>query len=245
MTKLETVQMADEAHLLSFCAPIFFLPSANSKPENIAANATIAFIDSGEKKFLVTSAHVWTEFQDYKVKNPEGRLGILFINGFGYPEFLNEKLLIDFDIDLDLAVFNVLPNWQFARKQFHRVFKWPINKANEGDKIAFLGFAAVGREITDREGKFSYSSFGLTVTSVSDRKLVINSSEADAPVFDNSGKIVRNVELGGMSGSPVYILNRQGNFRLTGFIQMGATTDALIFATHAHFLNKDGTLNRQ
>jgi hypothetical protein len=237
--------IADEARLLSHCAPIFFLPSADAKPEAIAKNATVGLIYTGQKKLLVTSAHVWTGFQDYKSENPRASLAVLFVNGPGHPEFLDESFLIDYDADLDLAVFDTSPKWHVGRKEFYTVFKWPISKAYEGDKIAFLGFAAIGREITHYEGRFSYSSFGLVVTSVSDRKLFIDNSDKENPVLNNFGEVVKKVELGGMSGSPVYVLNAQGNFRLVGFVQMGRTTDNPIFVTHAHFLNKDGTLKRQ
>src|SRR5664280_240637 len=138
MTRSESFQMADEASLLRFCAPVFFLPSSVPEPLTIVANATVSLVDTGRKKLLITSAHVWTEFQDYQIQNPQAHLAVLFISGFGFPEYLDEKLLVDFDKDLDIAVFEAHENtWKMGGKEFYKVYRWPISRANVGDALDF------------------------------------------------------------------------------------------------------------
>lgn len=245
MTQLEVAQMVDEAELLTHCAPVFCLPTTIPRAETIHANGTVGLIDTGQKKLLVTCAHVWTEFENFRAKNPSAQLAVIFADGFGHPEYITNERPLDYDQDLDLAVFEAHPeSWNMATKQFYRIDRWPVPKVRQGDLIAFLGFAGVGRHTGPGFGAFNYSFFGLSVTASSDRKVVLDDQTSSRKLFDNEGNSIPPMEMGGMSGSPAYVRSRWGTISLAGFVQMGRTSDGMIFLTHAAFLNADGTLQR-
>ena len=245
MNRLEAWQMADEAQLLQHCVPVFFLAAENALPGSITNNGTLALIASGQRAFLVTCCHVWDEFIEYRFQVPTARLATVFANGFGQPIFLSDDLLIDCDRDLDLAVFGTsLDDWDIGNKQFYSPDRWPIPLAKQGSVLAFVGFAGNGRHVCDLVGDFRYSFFGLSVSSVSDRKFVIASGQSPRHLLDNNGQPIPRIRLGGISGSPAYVRSASGCFALAGLVQMGATSNANIFLTHATCLKSDGTLDR-
>lgn len=229
--------------MLIHCAPIFFLPTESISPATICANGTVGLIDTGQKKLLVTCAHVWTGFEDLRLTHPSSQLAVIFASGYAKPERINKTNLIDFDAGLDLAVFEACPEWNMGHKEFYRITRWPVPQAKVGQPIAFLGFAGTGRKTSAHWGQFSYSVFGLSVNCTSDRKLVTNSPSKGTLFFDD-GKPIGPIDIRGMSGSPAYVRDRKGGFNLAAFVQMGHMSDDSIFLTHASFLNPDGTLTK-
>ena len=77
---------ADEAEMLTHCAPIFFLPRSASLPTSIRTNGTAALIDTGIRRILVTCEHVWSEFLKFRLEYSEARLATVFRYGHGSPQ---------------------------------------------------------------------------------------------------------------------------------------------------------------
>lgn len=235
-------EFIDEAKVIRHCAPIFFMSSPEGDPSTICANGTIALLDTGSKKLLVTCAHVWQGFVDYKLSVPTARLCTIFASGFGFPINLGDEP-IDFDDGLDLAVFEAKPEkWNMGHKEFYRIDRWPIAKAKTKDPITFVGFPGAGRDAKAGLGNFGYASFGMIVSDVSDRKLVIAGRHSDGHLLDNQGNKLPPMSIAGLSGSPAYVRDGKARFLLAGFVQMGRTSSDDMFLTHAAFLKRDGTL---
>lgn len=242
MLPFDVDEFTDEAKMIRHCAPIFFTPSQNASPADIYANGTVALVDTGKKKLLITCFHVWEQFQEYKREVPGGCLCTVFANGFGHPINLVEEPL-DQDAGIDLVVFEAKPAlWNMGYKEFYRVERWPIPRAKANDPIAFVGFPGACRNTTADFGNFGYSSFGLVVSDVSDRKLVIAGRYSDGCLLDNDGNKLPPISMGGLSGCPAYVRDGKARFLLAGFVQMGRTSCDDLFLTHATFLNPDGTL---
>lgn len=236
----------DEATMIRHCAPIFFLPALDARPSAIAANGTVALLDTGQRKVLVTCFHVWDEFQTYKRKVPTGCLCTVFVGGFASPISIPDDALIDSDKGLDLAVIEATPNiWDMGYKEFCQTDRWPIPKAKVGSPIAFVGFPGAARITDEHIGNFQYSAFGVTVSDVSDRKLAIaGKGKGRGRLLDNAGNEVPPISMGGLSGAPAYVRDGNARFLLAGFVQMGRTSSDDLFLTHANALNRDGTLNK-
>jgi hypothetical protein len=246
MDEMELWDFVDEAAMLQHCAPIFFLPSPTSGPSAIAANGTVALLDTGEKKLLLTCFHVWDEFRNYRQEVPGGCLCAVFNNYLQQPTFIPDEALIDADADLDLAVFEARPDtWSMGYKRFYRIDRWPIPKAKKGDPIAFVGFPGASRKTDQGIGDFGTAMFGLTVTDVSERKLIIAPMPGDEQhLVDNEGRELPPFDVGGLSGTPAYVRDSKARLLLVGFVQMGRTTSDALFLVHAAFLNRDGSLRR-
>ena len=239
-------EYVDEAKMIRHCAPVFFLPSLGAKPSEIVANGTIALVNTGETFLLVTCCHVLTEFHDYKRKTSSACLCTVFDGYVRHPVVLDETSPIDSDTSLDLTVFPAFPQmWPMGSKEFFRVERWPIPKPKVRSPIAFVGFPGKARVTTEEIGNFQYSAFGLTITSVSDRKFVIGGrGPGRGNLRDNDGNVVPPMLLGGMSGTPAYVRDMKAGFQLAGFVQMGNTSSDDLYFTQASVLNRDGTLKR-
>jgi hypothetical protein len=246
MSGIDIPQFTDEAKMLRHCAPIFFVPAGDARPSAICASATVALLDAGLKKLLVTCFHVWDEFLDYRASTPSACLCTVFVNGFGPPVVVRDEALVDSDPGVDLAIFQASPEeWDMGCKEFYRIERWPIPNARVGDPIAFIGFRGAGRYTSHGVGNFTYSAFGLSVSDVSDRKLVIAGGSSDKrSLWDNNGNAISPISMGGLSGSPAYVRTGTEGFLLAGFVQMGRTSSDDIFLTNASVLNRDGTLRR-
>src|SRR5882724_1376420 len=57
--------------LKAFSAPVCIFAKRQFEPEDLVHSATIAFVDTGEGKFLVTCQHVWEKFSELCASNPE------------------------------------------------------------------------------------------------------------------------------------------------------------------------------
>jgi len=233
--------LTDEIMLLPHCAPIFFLPSDRARPSDIPNNGTVSLIDTGTKKLLVTCCHVWHGFVDYRDKNPSAKLGVIFANGFGTPEFLDEQVPV-VDSTIDLAVFEARTDiWDMGKKEFYGIHRWPVPKGKIDEPIAFLGFPGEGRRASEHVGSFRYHVCGSTVEGVSELGLRLRKGHRTR---GPTGETISPVEIGGVSGSPAFARSSKGGFRLVGFVKMGGSSADPIFVAHAAFLNSDGSLSR-
>ena len=234
---------ASEATLLSHCAPVFFVPSPTARPPAIRANGTVALVDTGQRKLVVTCSHVWDEFQKYKQEVPMACLCSVFANGWGYSVRLPEQPL-NIDREIDLVVFEAMPgSWKMGCKEFYRVERWPIAKVAVNDKIEFMGFPGKYRKTAVYSADFGASYFEFRVLDVSDRQ-ILSAGAGDHRFLDNDGKEVPPIEMGGLSGSPGYVRDGKGRLSLIGFVQKGEMSSGYLFLTHAAFLRRVGTLGR-
>ena len=109
MPEIDIDQFIHEATLLHHCAPVFFAPSPTARPPAISANGTVALVDTGQIKLVVTSSHVWDEFEKYKQEVPTACLCSVFASGWGYSVRLPDQPL-HIDKEIDLVVFEASRN---------------------------------------------------------------------------------------------------------------------------------------
>ena len=235
---------ADEAEMLTHCAPIFFLPRSASLPTSIRTNGTAALIATGIRRILVTCEHVWSEFLKFRLEYSEARLATVFRYGHGSPIQINEALLIDCDEELDLAVFDVgVSGEALGFKAFYKIHRFPVGDPRPRQPISFVGFPGVARRASGVRGQFGYASFGLTVSDVSYSRIILANTDPRI-LRDNAGNEVPPIDVGGMSGAPAYTRTSSGGFNLVGFVRAGDNSNSDIRLSKASFLRKDGSLFR-
>ncbi len=234
----------DEARMLTHCTPIFFMPNTTSSPTGIAANGTVALIDTGSRKILVTCAHVWSEFLMFRKENKGAMLSMKFGYGRGPLTGILDAALIDSDEQLDLAVFatNLSENI-LGGKRFFQVHRFPIVDPKPHQPISFVGFPGEARRVSETNMQFGYASFGLTVSDVSHTQILLANNDPRL-LRDGTGKLTSAIDVGGMSGAPVYVRTASGGFNLAGFVRAGNTSDSDIRLSKASFLGQDGRLIR-
>jgi hypothetical protein len=237
-------EFTDEAKMLTYCTPIFFMPSTTSSPTSITANGTVALIDTGNRKILVTCAHVWFEFLEFREKNHAAILSMKFRYGRGPLTGILDAALIDCDDILDLAVFAAgLPEDILGYKRFFKIGSFPIADPKPRQPISCVGFPGEARRISETSMNFGYASFGLTVSDVSHSQILLANNDPRV-LRDGEGCLAAPINVGGMSGAPAYTRTASGGFNLAGFVRAGNKSDSDIRLSKASFLREDGKLIR-
>jgi hypothetical protein len=118
-----------------------------------------------------------------------------------------------------------------------------------GEVITLVGYPGALRKGGRTVGTFSPVPIGYTISSVSDRQIILADEHGDRVVVGQQFQ-GGTVPLGGFSGSPGYIIRNDGA-HLAGFLRAGSkevdepiALDGVIFLSPAHYLNPDGTLDR-
>jgi hypothetical protein len=228
-------QDAFENHLAQFCAPIGWLPSLDAPSLKLKCKTgTCALIDTGEIRVFVTCDHVWTQWRKYKDKHSKAVLLIGLDDGV--PLILTDPELVDSNRDWDIAVIKAeISPHQLRTKAFWQIDEWPITQPKVGDVVAITGFSANVRTLSSGSiTGWGIAFLGRGVSSVRSDKIILAPENNDR---ENSFPI------GGMSGSPAYLLKEKGKPALVGFLYEGNTSDNFIFLTPAHFLQPNGKLN--
>jgi len=245
--------------MLTYCGPIFIAPGLRTYPKEMIDNGTYSLVDTGQRRLLITCNHVWQAFLERRAEYPESVLALNLGEGTGSIAFAHpERQLIDTDSTLDLAVFDFEPNQIRTdgvmvnhQKDWFPVRQWPIAKVRDGEHVMLMGFSGKRVKKVGMLCTFVTQVLPLSLSGVGSREMYIFNEGENTEVFND----MKNW-LGGLSGSPAYVLGKDGaslvGFVKSGFkrtVEEGNLSDSSVFAgclslTHASFLQRDGTLTR-
>jgi hypothetical protein len=233
-----------ENFLVRFCAPIGWLPSFDAPAYKLKCKtATCVLIDTGKVRVFVTCDHVWTQWKKYKSKHPAAEL--LVDLGNGTPFILSNAELLGSDTKCDLAVLKTeIDPQQLGSKAFFRIEEWPIPLPNVGDFLMIIGFPGRGR-IAFGNGVTVWkpTCLGYPVSSARPDKIILAPEKKNDRKSYENGSEIDHFNIGGMSGSPAFLLRLKGMPLLSGFLYEGKTSADFIFLMPAHHLQQDGTIH--
>jgi hypothetical protein len=242
--------------MLAFCGPIFITPGLLTYPEQMIDNGTYSLINTGRRQLLVTCHHVWQAYLDHRAMNSETALCVNLGDGDASIAFAKpESQLIDYDPDLDLAVFDFEPQQILVngaqvkhQKDWFPIHTWPISKANDKGHVVLMGFPGKFIKKNKQPCTFTGQPVRLKITGVGQKAIFVLNEGENVEVFN----VIKNW-LGGLSGSPAYTLTEKGA-SLVGFVKSGykqsnstAAGNSLfagrLLMPHDSFLNPDGILS--
>jgi hypothetical protein len=230
-----------EDRLGRHCGALFFISSLRP-PIELLHNATYGLLDTGEKKLLLTCCHVWDLLQELRQTHREAQIAINLAPGLS--PVISEAKVIDSDRDLDIAVIDPkLEAGELGDRAFFKMINWPQSPIQTGEAIAFLGYPEAGRVKFERHAQFRSTFFGLHVSSVNDRSILLLNNDNDRRLVGLHNEPLAPTPTSGLSGSPAYRLGSKGP-ELVGIVRGGFSTDGIITMTHISFLNRDGTLRK-
>jgi hypothetical protein len=239
----------DAAEMCS--AAIWVNISTSAPPPTVDDNGTCAFVDTGEKKLLITAYHVLAKFRKEKARNAAAGLCVCLGR---QSVFLDSPRVLDEDEStLDLAVieFTHLENLSGQQKRYFPIRKWPIPTAASGDAITLIGFPGAFRFTHPSFGAFEPAGLAFTVSSVSDRNIVLADETGTRRTKGGRLREDEGIPFGGFSGAPAFLF-RDDMFHLVGFMRGGSKeTDkspialpGVVFLSPATYLQIDGTFDR-
>jgi hypothetical protein len=218
------------------------LPDSHTKPEDRPQNGTFTFVDTKRMALVLTAHHVYKHFTDMKKENPDAILALGHANCF---ENISDAILIDAEPGCDLAVLKLrypgqLLDWG---KRYLTHNSWPPPRPVKGDRVLALGYPGAFKH-SDEPTTLSFrpAMIDYTVSSVTERSVSLN-KEGDR-IIDPSF-ILPLTRLGGMSGGAVLSGVPARKPILSGIVCQALSGSAdIIIASHADFINEDGTIIR-
>lgn len=230
-------------------APIWTSVSLDAPPATVDHNGTCGFLDTGNKRILITAWHVIEKFNEIKVSNSDAVLAVNL--GAGCTVALSHPEIIDWDKGFDIATLSFPDlNRQTAPhdKQYFPIQTWPIPRVTTGNAVALVGFPGERRKTHRYWGSFESVGAGFIVASSSDRTIVLADQSGTMRLENSSGQDDGIVRLGGFSGSPVFLVHPNGpqvvGVLRAGSDEMGRGAGNTIFLTPTYFLREDGTFDR-
>lgn len=229
-------------------APIWASESRAALPSTVRDNGTCGFVDTGVRKLVLTAHHVLAEFRELKSRHADAVLAINL--GSGCTVALDEPDVIDEHEELDMATiaFPDLTSHGLHNKRYFPIRIWPIATVTRGQAIAINGFPGQRRITTELFGSFEPMGFGMVVSSASDQSIVLADESNTLHTVDRSGQIQENIRLGGLSGSPAFLVHSTGP-QIVGVFRAGpvgteSDTGTVVFLSPTKYLKRDGTLDR-
>jgi hypothetical protein len=225
---------------------LFFAPQKQITPTTIRFNGTVAFVDTGLSKLIITNDHVYKRFVELKREEPELRM---FVTGSSPNTLieLGEHHLIDHGgKSADLAIFSLRNPQQLedVGKAYFPASPWPPLRPDVGTPAVIIGFQGAHRVPVGSNLQINFTVLCDKITSSSQRHLILADEDQARktvkinPALDDLGP------LGGMSGSPVFTVGPDEDARLVGFLyETGDGADAMVFAVHADVITGEGRID--
>lgn len=248
---------AEGEFVASLTAPLCWIVREGDKYR--PRNGSAFFLDAGRGVFGVTACHVLNGWREDRKTNKvvAFQLGDLPFD----PEGANA--IIAEDADIDIATFRISEN--DIRTIGKTILtgcqrEWPPSPPQQDRGVYFAGFPGVDTlAVSARELSFGIATGGGVASSVSELDVSsLIEHEYLIPVLGR-GLLPENFDFRGISGGPMLsVIEPKGLLRswaLAGVIYEGPSTSSdpneaiagleVIRARRAHFINPDGTLDRQ
>ena len=225
----------------SACVPFWWHGLDTEGKYCIHHNGTVCFLQTPKRLIAVTARHVFDEYRRVKLAQPDIRCQ------FGSTTTEPESRLIAENEYLDLATFDVSAVVVAASGGSpHAPLIWPTLEVTTGEALLYGGYPGSLRVEHETTADLPFQWFAGAPISVTPEniKLHIDLKNFHQPFGDAS---ISNVELGGMSGGPVFRLVPAPpieRLELVGFVYESQPSLSLIYARPAHYITEQGQIDR-
>lgn len=247
-TKLGDEPPEVQSELLKMAAmysiPIFWGTKETSQVDN---NGTAFILDTGERRFVVTAAHV---YESYLKKKSKGLIDDCQLSNLPF-ELEEKRISTSSSSSMDIATFDITE--QEIQSLKRSVLQgnqrtWPPKRPRINEAIVIAGFPGNERQQVSTHGySFGLYCFNTPVSSISNRHFgCVLEREYWVDSFQ-LGLPEEGYDLGGISGAPALALDLSSSgivsWRLAGvvynsFVELGE----IFLVHHAEFIKSDGTV---
>jgi len=235
---------------LRFSSALYFgkPPIKGSKP-NIK-NGTATVINFGNEPIIITAQHVIQSYKDWLMKDKDliFQIGNLKIDPL--PRIISESKKHDLvTLRLTEKEREEIAQGEEIGKFAYSPPSWPPDLPVEKDFITFGGFPGTWRQYpASNEIIFDTFSCGAEeIASVSQDKFIVKFSRKDWVESFNNHQHKKLCDLGGLSGSPCFLIKKLPSniltFSLIGIVfEFSKMADAM-YVTMVHYINKNGVID--
>lgn len=224
----------------SACVPFWWHGLDNEGKYRIHYNGTVCFLLTTKRLIAVTAWHVFGEYRKAKAEQPDIRCQ------FGGATTEPETRLIAESEHLDLATFDVSEVVAAASGASpHAPLIWPTQEVSGGEALLYGGYPGSLRVEDKATADLPFQWFAGPPISVTPEniKFHIDLENFHQPLH---GANAPNVELGGMSGGPVFRLVLAPpieRLELVGFIYESQPSLSLVYARPSHYITEQGEID--
>lgn len=229
----------------SYSFPIFW----GNAESGILANGTAFVLDTGNRKFVVTAAHI---FRSYLEDKREGKVGFCQLSKLSID--LETRLIsLSVSEEIDIVTFEISDeevNFSGINVLRGSNSSWPPPRPLEGNMVVVSGYPGLERlRKDDNYYSFGYYCFNTPVNTISIRHF--GSSFERKYWIDALGKGFppQPYDMGGISGAPAIALVKSEaqivSWRLAGIVYEAVASDVLgeiMFAHHADLIDSFGVV---
>lgn len=212
--------------------------------------ATFSLVRLADRDVCITCNHVYEKLLEVRQQYSGAKIvAYLPVEDFPLVE-LNTFELIDREgQSLDVAIFGGLePSINLPNRRFINYQDSYISDPVEGESVIFSGYPASGLDASVNRMVFGHMFICLRASSISERQIILANEHGDRTFehFDDPTKT--GTELGGMSGSPAFLL-RNGKLGFVGIVTdcsgSSENSDGSIIISRLGCLKSDGSLDHQ
>jgi len=227
----------------SYSIPIFW----GNSDSGINSNGTAFILDTGERTFVVTAAHV---FRSYVEQKQNGEVDFCQLSEIDFD--LESRLIsIPESEEIDIATFDI------SQEEIKQVGantlrgsnqSWPPSRPSENNMVVVSGFPGLERlRKEDDYYSFGYYCFNTPINSISNRHFGCSFDRKYWKDALGKGFPPENYDMGGISGAPAIALVKSEaevvSWRLAGIVYEATASEMLgeiMFAHHADLIDPDG-----
>lgn len=184
---------------------LFFAPEHQVTPKTVRFNATVSFVNTGNRKIIVTNAHVYTSFKRLQADESSLRMFITGADRNTILELREEYLTGCGDDTIDLAVF-ALPNpieLEGIGKTYFDASPWPAPRPKVGATAVIVGFPGAHRQPDGTTLRINLALICDRISACGPRHLILVDEASERISVRINQSLGDTRMLGGMSGSPV------------------------------------------
>jgi hypothetical protein len=246
MTLMEETEEVVKQYLkiaTGYSIPIFW----ESNNTSINSNGTTFILDTGERKFVVTAAHVYRSYIEEKQTGNASNCQLANV------PFELEDRLISVSHSTDIATFEIsekeIESLNFTVLRGSNA-TWPPPRPEENNMVVVSGFPGIERIQTEQDAyNFGYYCFNTPVNSISEKHFGCSFDRSYWRDAIGKGLPPENYDMGGISGAPAIALIKSKDeivtWRLAGVVYEATASETLgeiMFVHHADLIEPDGTI---
>jgi hypothetical protein len=228
-------------HFAPVTVMLAVMDKSRESPSIVVANGTGTLVDTGTSRFLVTNHHVYEVFRSQPAFSPGAALKMSGADGADFLD-VSESPILGLSEARDLAVLRVEEERVLAQgKRFISYRAWPPSRPVNGTSAYISGFPGDGRRQESQNIRMRAALTATRVECVREDRFTLVDPNGEVGFRCPDG-VDPQTGYGGMSGSAVYLSADESMFRLVGSMFEATPSMVAILATHADYINADGSI---
>jgi hypothetical protein len=212
-------------------------------PWDGAKRATITLLRLAKRHVFITCFHVFRKLREMQAHDPSAEM-VAYLAPVTPLVELKGFTLIDHDErSLDVAIFRGLEDTvELPGARFIDYASSYLADPIPGESVIIVGYPAANITVRPNKADFGFMQMVLRASSISERQIKLADEHGDRRFFDFNDPARLRIDLGGLSGSPAFVIRDQRH-RFVGIVTDCSERDQIIIISRLGCINPDGTLN--